>query len=151
MNSPAIPTRSAPPKLSRARLAPSVWLGAFLLALLVLGGVTLVFFFDPALTPFYPQCAFHRLTGLNCPGCGATRALYALLHGRWRLAWQDNALFMLTLAALMARSVWLGRQWARQRPVPSLIPTWSLIPWLVLALSFGVARNLPFGAFLSPS
>ena len=49
-----------------------------------------MFFFDPALTPFYPQCAFHRLTGLNCPGCGATRGLYALLHGRWRQALQDN-------------------------------------------------------------
>jgi len=150
MNSPAIPTRTVPPQLPRAPFAPAVWLGAGLLALLALGGVTLVFFFDPALTPFYPQCAFHRLTGLNCPGCGATRGLYALLHGRWRLAFQDNALFLLTLAALTVRGAWLGLQWARQRPVPSLIPTWSLIPWLVLALVFGVVRNLPFGAFLSP-
>ena len=150
MNSPAITTRAAPPKLPRARLAASVWVGALLLALLALGAVTLVFFFDPALTPFYPQCAFHRLTGLNCPGCGATRGLYALLHGHWRQAWQDNALFLVTLAALTVRFGWLNLQRVRQRPVPSLIPTWSLIPWMVLALGFGVVRNLPFGAFLSP-
>jgi hypothetical protein len=31
-----------------------------------------------------------------------------------------------------------------------LIPTWSLIPWLVIALVFGVLRNLPTFAFLSP-
>lgn len=28
----------------------------------------------------YP-CAFHRLTGLYCPGCGGTRAIEALLRG----------------------------------------------------------------------
>jgi hypothetical protein len=150
MNTSAIPNRALPPKLTRARPAPSVWLGGALLGLLVLGGMLLVFFFDPAVTPFYPQCAFHRLTGLNCPGCGATRGLFALLHGHWRQAWQDNALFLLTLAALTAWAGWLGWQWTRRRPVPSLLPTWSLIPWLVLALVFGVIRNLPLGAFLSP-
>ena len=29
-----------------------------------------------------PGCTFHQLTGLNCPGCGMTRAAYATLHGR---------------------------------------------------------------------
>ncbi|MBQ1546863.1 MAG: DUF2752 domain-containing protein [Lachnospiraceae bacterium] len=27
-------------------------------------------------------CIFHYLTGYYCPGCGGTRALIALLHGR---------------------------------------------------------------------
>jgi len=150
MNPAVMPPRTVPPKLSRARFTPSVWVGGLLLALLALGGVTVVFFFDPALTPFYPQCAFHRLTGLNCPGCGATRGLYALLHGHWRQAFQDNALCPITGAALLARAGWLAVQRLRHRPVPGLIPTWSLIPWLVLALVFGVVRNLPLGAFLSP-
>lgn len=29
-----------------------------------------------------PQCAFHTLTGLYCPGCGGTRAVRALLQGK---------------------------------------------------------------------
>lgn len=29
-----------------------------------------------------PQCAFHTLTGLSCPGCGGTRAVRALLQGK---------------------------------------------------------------------
>ena len=29
----------------------------------------------------YP-CLFHLVTGAYCPGCGGTRALLALLHGR---------------------------------------------------------------------
>lgn len=28
-----------------------------------------------------PLCAFHTLTGFYCPGCGGTRATYALLSG----------------------------------------------------------------------
>ncbi len=27
------------------------------------------------------ECAFHQMTGLYCPGCGGTRAFYALLDG----------------------------------------------------------------------
>lgn len=32
----------------------------------------------PSLSP----CIFQRLTGFYCPGCGGTRALLALFHGR---------------------------------------------------------------------
>lgn len=29
-----------------------------------------------------PPCLFHLLTGYYCPGCGGTRAAWALLHGQ---------------------------------------------------------------------
>ena len=29
-----------------------------------------------------PPCALHRLTGYYCPGCGGTRAMMALFHGK---------------------------------------------------------------------
>jgi hypothetical protein len=41
----------------------------------------LLFFFPPAQYHFYPQCPIHQYFHLDCPGCGATRALAALLHG----------------------------------------------------------------------
>jgi hypothetical protein len=47
----------------------------------VIGGWVL-YTFPPVTAGFYPQCLFHQLTGLDCPGCGTTRALHALLHGR---------------------------------------------------------------------
>ena len=38
------------------------------------------------LMAYYPPCAFHMLTGLYCPGCGGTRAVRALMHGRLLLS-----------------------------------------------------------------
>ena len=150
MNPRAAQPHAVPPKLKWAGWSPSALFAAAVLTMVAVGGGLLVYSFDPTRTPFYPVCAFHRLTGLNCPGCGATRALYALLHGRWAVAWRDNALFLSTLAALALRAGWLLlRRRHHERPA-SLIPTWSLIPWLVIALVFGVLRNLPAFAFLSP-
>lgn len=36
---------------------------------------------DPATLPWFPKCPIKMLTGWECPGCGSTRALHALLHG----------------------------------------------------------------------
>src|SRR5258708_23559033 len=35
-------------------------------------GVVL-FLFNPAQHSFYPVCIFHKLTGLNCPGCAGLK------------------------------------------------------------------------------
>jgi hypothetical protein len=146
VNSP----KTVPPKLKWVGWSPSVFCGGVVLGGVALGTGLVVYCFDPSQTPFYPGCVFHQLTGWNCPGCGATRGLYALLHGHWRAALRDNALFVFTLAALAGRAGWLGAQALRHRPVPSLIPTRCLLPWLVAALLFGLLRNFPAFAFLSP-
>lgn len=33
------------------------------------------------ISAYLPPCMFHMMTGLYCPGCGGTRAVYALLRG----------------------------------------------------------------------
>ena len=38
----------------------------------------------------YFPCMFHKLTGLLCPGCGNTRAVNHLVHGRLWLALRSN-------------------------------------------------------------
>lgn len=57
--------------------------------LLVIGGWVL-YTYPPVTSGFYPQCVFRQATGLDCPGCGITRALHALLHGRVREAFGYN-------------------------------------------------------------
>src|SRR5271163_1548576 len=61
------------------------------------GASAFVYTVDPNRHAVYPQCLLYHATGLYCAGCGATRALFALLHGRMLEALHDNALFVLAL------------------------------------------------------
>lgn len=138
--------RKAPPKVSslNARFAVA------LVTVAVVGGSAMVYFFNPAAHHFYPICQFHRLTGLNCPGCGGTRSLYALLHGDFYAALHDNALFVLGLVVTAARGGWFVLNRIRGRKNGEFFPPRYLLPLLVIMGVFGVLRNLPVFAFLSP-
>jgi hypothetical protein len=139
---------SAPPKIATP---PSLafFTGTVLVAT-VLGSGAVLFFFNPATHGFYPACLFHKLTGLNCPGCGGTRAAYQLLHGHLLNALRDNALFILTLAALTLRGVWFATRKIRHQHATLAVPPKALWALLVIAMAFGVLRNLPAFSFLSP-
>jgi Protein of unknown function (DUF2752) len=140
----------APPKIKMA--APpslAIFVGTTLGAVAV-GAVAVVFFFNPAKNDFYPICVFHEMTGLNCPGCGGTRALYALLHGRWRLALKDNALFVFSLASLTVWSARFAFLKLRGRSATFQFSPQILWAFLAVAIVFAVLRNLPAFSFLSP-
>ena len=107
-----------------------------------IGGVgATLYWFPPEQYGFYPQCPFHAITGLLCPGCGATRALAALVHGHPGEAMHYNALVVLLLPVLLiyaALAYWRaiqGRDW------PTL-PDSAIAALLVAASAFGVVRNL---------
>ena len=137
---------AAPPKIAAFN---SLFAGV-LVAVTVLGIAAVVYFFNPATHKIYPVCQFHRLTGLNCPGCGMTRACYALLHGNFSAAFRDNALLVLGLGILAIRGAWFGVKKFRGQAIGEFFPAKFL--WLLLgvALVFSVLRNLPAFAFLSP-
>jgi Protein of unknown function (DUF2752) len=116
----------------------------------VVGAGAMVFFFNPSTHGFYPVCLFHSLTGLNCPGCGATRALYALLHGKVRLAVKDNALFMVLVVALAVWGARLAVRKMRNQPATFQVPAKFLWTFLAIAFFFAVVRNLPGFEWLSP-
>lgn len=137
-----------PPK-SSAPLSLGVFAGV-LLGTTALGVGAMVFFFNPSTHGFYPVCMFHALTGLNCPGCGMTRALYALLHGNWLLALKDNALFVASLALAAAGSARMALRKMRNQRATFKIPAKFLWLTLVVAMLFGVLRNLPGFEWLSP-
>jgi hypothetical protein len=137
---------SAPPKILRAQ--PKLVAG--ILGLIALTIAAVVFFFNPATHNIYPVCHFHKLTGLNCPGCGLTRSLYALLHGNFSAALRDNALFIGGIFFLATRLGWWSLNRRRGRMDAELFPLKFLWPLLILALLFTVLRNLPPFSFLSP-
>lgn len=143
---------SVPPKISSTKISPSnVWFAAAVLAVTAAGIAAVVYFFNPSAYGFYPVCQFRRLTGLNCPGCGGTRAVYALLHGNFSTALRDNALFVVGSAIALARGGWFALNWIRGRPNGVFFPPRLLLPLMVVMGVFAVLRNLPAFAFLSPS
>jgi hypothetical protein len=58
---------------------------------------TILLLFSPENYNFYPHCPIREYLHLQCPGCGATRALAALLHGHLAEAMHLNALVTLLL------------------------------------------------------
>lgn len=144
---PAEP-QAIPPKIGTA---PSrTWFAVVVCGLTIAGGGVVLYFFNPSTHGFYPVCEFHELTGLNCPGCGGTRAAYQLLHWHLVRALHDNALFVVSLAALAGRWTWFTLRKARNRSPKPFLPPWVLWTFLIVAIVFTVLRNLPAFSFLSP-
>jgi hypothetical protein len=120
---------------------------------IVLGGVVLAGVGVAALraagVDALPACPWHALTGLDCPGCGSTRAGMALLRGDVGTALSHNVVFVLgVLPLLVAGWIAWARAAVRERPLSfSLSP--RAVPILVVALlAFAVVRNLPGVPFL---
>lgn len=114
-----------------------VWLSSAAIVVAV-AGAWLLYNFPPATTTFYPQCMFRVATGLECPGCGTTRALHALLHLRVGEAFALNPmLFAIGVAGLFgARDLVRGRT-----------PRFVMAPWfawgsLIAITAWWVGRNL---------
>jgi hypothetical protein len=86
--------------------------------------------FDPARAHFYPPCVFHALTGLACPGCGGTRAMYQLLHGHLAMAWRYNPAMMLYLPVMLFGGIEVARSFLTGRDARPI----TLRPWLAWAI-----------------
>jgi hypothetical protein len=53
-----------------------------------------------------PRCAWHDLTGLPCPTCGATRCVRFLTQGAWKAALLINPLVFLGFASAAIYNVY---------------------------------------------
>ena len=111
-----------------------------------------LFFFNPASpsNQFFPKCPFRLVTGLQCPGCGSTRAFYQLLHLHPIAAFKLNPLFILTLPFLVYGFLGYTKSAITGRPHRRVfIPAMYLWGWLVVMLFFWIFRNTPWYPFAS--
>jgi hypothetical protein len=96
-------------------------------------------------------CPLLELTGLACPFCGGTRAVYALAHGDVATAAGHNAVVVSAVPVLVV--LWFRWSVRRARGVRGPMVTMSAGALLALGAGlvvFAVVRNLPFGAALGP-
>jgi len=100
----------------------------------------LLYRFPPEQYSFYPRCPVLALTGWQCPGCGMTRALAALLHGHFAEALRWNPLVLLVVAAFLA---WVVTACLGRRTAWPKLPDFALVGMLVASAAFMIVRNLP--------
>jgi hypothetical protein len=106
-------------------------------------GVWVLYTFPPAAYSFYPRCPFRLVTGMLCPGCGTTRALHHLLHGRVEEAFRLNPMLFVLMAVFLFAlpSIVRGRR-----------PDFLMKPWFAWAAFFvltgyWIVRNTPIYPF----
>jgi hypothetical protein len=88
-------------------------------------------------------CPFKLATGFDCPGCGATRATWAMVHGHPLRAIGYNALWCVLVPLLVwAWALDLGGRWPTARHPFKL--RWFGPTALAVATVFALARNLPW-------
>ena len=139
------------------RVAPRTSVGGVLRALLPIAvgaaglsaALAVQLVFDPFRT-HVPLCLVNHLTGIECPGCGAIRAVHSLLAGDLLLALRSNLLITL---AIPLTAIGMG-VWALRRArglTTELMPSRTTVLVLTgVVLVFTVLRNLPAFWFLAP-
>jgi hypothetical protein len=102
--------------------------------------VTTVGLVDPETVALGWRCPLRSLTGLQCPGCGGTRALHLLVRGKPVAAARMNVIVVALAPAscvLMAR--WLKGRSQDAAPTPPITPAQLRIAVGALT-AFGVMR-----------
>jgi len=114
-----------------------------------LGGLAVVYAVDPTKPSFLPVCPLNAATGLWCPGCGATRSLYSLLHGDIASAFAYNPLFFVVLPFIAYYASRFAVQALRSsgaRMELDMAPRTAYAIAVALVV-FGVSRNIPVDPF----
>lgn len=109
---------------------------------MLLGACVVAALVDPSGGPTI--CPFKLATGLDCPGCGATRAMHKLFSGHPVAAMDLNLLAVIALPFILwglfvaFTRVLGGPRWRGF----SLSPRWTAVV-VVVMLAFSVVRNVP--------
>lgn len=114
----------------------------------IIFGVIYFYKYNPA-ESLYPPCPFYYLTGLYCPGCGSSRAVHNLLHGRFLKALDLNPLMVLSIPFVVYlfiadMGIHLGKKVIFKRPVFSH-GVYIIIMCLIIV--YWILRNIPFFPF----
>jgi hypothetical protein len=126
------------------------WLAPAAILVCLAGAVGYVLVRDPteASAADISTCLLKLTTGLDCPGCGGTRAFFYLIHGQLPAAARHHLLFVFAVPFLIyAYVAWAGgRVFGWRLPRLSVGPR-AVTTFLLLAAVFTVARNLPWEPF----
>jgi hypothetical protein len=101
---------------------------------------------DPTRVAFLPTCPFKAVTGgLDCPGCGTTRAVHQLLNGNIGPAFGFNALALVAVPyVLYSWLAWALPTVSNVRLPAIRVPAKVVYGILVAVVAWWLLRNLPW-------
>ena len=110
-------------------------------------GAVYLYFHDPYSHPI--PCTFYLLTGLYCPGCGAGRACYSILHLRFADAFCYNPLMTILLPLIGLYIAVRAADWiiTGGNHIDGKISAKALLWLLILIMIYGGLRNIPVFPF----
>ena len=91
-------------------------------------------------------CIFFKITGLYCPGCGITRAIFSLMKFDIYQAFRYNMLIIILLPFAISYYIYIFIFKGKKR-----IPKKVLNFLLIITILFGILRNIPEFEFLMPT
>lgn len=137
-------------RLFRSLYTRPTWLAP--MALLACFGLSVAYVeaFNPTTGEPGPTggCAFKALTGMDCPGCGGTRAFWYLLHGNLPEAARNHVMAVFAAPFLVYAYI----AWSANRVFGTRLPMLKIPPlaiglFLTAWMVFAVLRNLPWAPF----
>ena len=89
-------------------------------------------------------CVLYELTGLQCGGCGLTRAAASLLHRDFAAAFSYHALWPVFAAYFLWVGISNAVVYVKRGELQLLPPRWWVhAVTLAAVLGYGILRNLP--------
>ena len=109
----------------------------------IIAAVLLLYYAFVQLTGLGIPCVFHKLTGLDCPGCGNSRALIALSHFDVKGAVDHNLFIFPELAFVGYIAATVTARYIKTGKLSAKI-SHERLAWAFLALLvvWGVVRNI---------
>jgi hypothetical protein len=104
--------------------------------------VGFAYLFFTLLTDLGIPCVFNKLTGLKCPGCGATRMFKAIARFDLKAAFGFNPFLFITGPFLLAYLVYSDTVYVLRNTMPNKKWDILLTAELIIALIYGILRNI---------